>query len=95
MNSVLTLGLLILKHQLVISAERKNEYTSTKNLFKISERAGGDKICLADLLNTYLGVEMDTQGGKSSCGQALPRALMNPVVPLTNQVLPLLEQLTL
>ena len=37
-------GVLISKFQLVISAERKNKYISTENLFKISERAGVDKI---------------------------------------------------
>ena len=66
------MGPLILKYQLVISMERKNKYILTKNLFKISERAGVVKICLADLLKTHLGVEMDTQDRKSSCGRALP-----------------------
>ena len=71
---MLSLGPLILKYQLVISVERKNKYISTRNLFKISERAGVDKIYLADLLKTHLGVEMDTQDRKSSHGRALPRS---------------------
>ena len=31
------------------------------------ERAGVEKICLADLLKIHLGVELDPQIGKSSC----------------------------
>ena len=36
---------------------------------KIPERAWVDKICLADLLKIYHGVELDPQERKSSCGQ--------------------------
>ena len=45
---------------------RKNKYISTKNLFEIPERAGVDKICLADLVKIHFGVELGPQGGKSS-----------------------------
>ena len=120
----------------------KNKYIL--NLFEIPERAGIDKIRLADLLKIHLGVELDPQDGKSSreretasfCSRLTPSsktrtrqtikieteillksmlfllerqsdkchflsldlstlcyALMNSIVPYTNQVLPLLEQL--
>ena len=49
---------LILKFQSVISAE-------TTSTFR-SERAGVDKIRLADLLKIHLGVELDPQVGKFS-----------------------------
>ena len=42
------------------------KYISTENLFKIPERAGVDKIRLADLLKIHLGVELDPQVGKFS-----------------------------
>ena len=42
------------------------DYISTGNLFKISEWAGVDKICLAILLKINRGAEMDPQNGKSS-----------------------------
>ena len=58
----------LVKYPLVISVEEKNKYILTKNLYKVSERAGVDKICVAYLLKTHLGVEMDTQDGKSSHG---------------------------
>ena len=45
----------------------KNKYVSTENLFKIPQRAGVDKIPLADLLKIHLDVEVDPQDGKSSC----------------------------
>ena len=35
----------------------KNKYISTENLFKIPERAGVDKIRLADLLKIHISVE--------------------------------------
>ena len=57
---------LISKFQKVISAERKNNYILTENLFKISERAGVDKIRLAILLKIHRSVEMYPQDGKSS-----------------------------
>ena len=38
----------------------------TENLFKIPQRAGVDKISLADLLKIHLDVEVDPQDGKSS-----------------------------
>lgn len=57
---------LILKFQAVISVERTRELLTT-NLFKIAERAGVDKIHLADLLKIHLGVELDPQNGISSC----------------------------
>ena len=57
---------IISKFQSVISAERKNKYILTENLFKISERAGVDKIHLAILLKIHCCVEMDPQDGKSS-----------------------------
>ena len=44
----------------------KTKYISTGNLFKISEWAGVDKICLAILLKIHRGAEMDPQNGKSS-----------------------------
>ena len=44
----------------------KNKYVSTENLFKIPQRAGVDKISLADLLKIHLDVEVDPQDGKSS-----------------------------
>ena len=50
---------LILKSQSVISAERTSIFRP--------ERAGIDKIRLADLLKIHLGVEMDPLVGKSSC----------------------------
>jgi len=34
----------------------KNEYISTENLFKIPQRAGVDKVPMADLLNIHLVV---------------------------------------
>ena len=49
---------LILKFQSVISAERTSIFRP--------ERAGVDKIRLADLLKIHLG-ELDPQVGKSSC----------------------------
>ena len=49
---------LILKFQSVISAE-------TTSTFR-SERAGVDKIRLADLLKIHLGVELDPHNGKFS-----------------------------
>ena len=58
---------LISKFQSVISAERENNYILTKNLFKISEKAGVDKIRLAILLKIHRDAEMDPQDGKSSC----------------------------
>jgi len=39
----------------------------TKNLFKIPQRAGVDKIPLTDLLKIHLDVEVDPKDGKSSC----------------------------
>ena len=45
----------------VISAERTSIFRP--------ERAGVDKIRLADLLKIHLGVELDPQVGKSSCEQ--------------------------
>ena len=36
----------------------KNKYISTENLFRIPQRAGVDKIRLADLLKIHLGVEV-------------------------------------
>ena len=36
-----------------------NKYISTENLFEIPQRAGVDKIRLADLLKIHLGVEVD------------------------------------
>ena len=44
----------------------KTKYILTGNLFKISEWAGVDKICLAILLKIHHGAEMDPQNGKSS-----------------------------
>ena len=44
----------------------KNKYISIENLFKIPQRAGVDKIPLADLLKIHLDVEVDPQDGKSS-----------------------------
>ena len=67
----------------MISEERKNKYISAKNLFKISKRAGVNKICLADLLKTHLGVEMDREMGNLPMDEPC-HALMNSVVPLTN-----------
>ena len=43
---------------------KKEQYISTENLFKISERA--DKIRLAIVLKIHRGVEIDPQDGKSS-----------------------------
>ena len=57
---------LIPKFQSVISAERKDKYISTGNLFKISETAGVDKIRLAILWKIHRSVEMDPQDRKSS-----------------------------
>ena len=45
----------------------KTKYISTRNLFKISEWAGVDKIRLAILLEIHCCAEMDPQNGKSSC----------------------------
>ena len=57
---------LILKLQLVIWQKGQVKYISTENLFKIPERAGIDKIRLADLLKIHLCVELDPQDGNSS-----------------------------
>ena len=57
---------LILKFQSVISGERTSTFPPTENLFKIPQRAGVDKIPLADLLKIHLDVEVDPQDGKSS-----------------------------
>ena len=43
-----------------------NKYISTENLFKIPQRAGVDKIPLADLLKIHLDIEVHPQDGKSS-----------------------------
>ena len=57
---------LILQFQAVILVKKEVNFF-TKNLFKIPERAGVDKIHLADLLKIHLGVELDPQNQKSSC----------------------------
>ena len=44
----------------------KNKYISTENLFKILQRAGVDKIPLADLLKIHLDIKVDPRDGKSS-----------------------------
>ena len=44
---------------------RKNKYTSAVNPLQIPERAGVNKIFLADFLEVRVDVELDPQDGKS------------------------------